>query len=85
MGVDRDLDGVMDGDAASPLLAIEQGLAGVVVSWPTNSWNFVLERATDPSGPAWEVDRGVRGISGGRYQVTNNVTAGELFFRLRGL
>jgi len=85
MGVDRDLDGTFDGDVASPLLAIEQGTNEVVVSWSTNDWNFVLEQALDLSELTWDVDRESRGVSGGRYQVTNSVEESELFFRLREL
>jgi len=85
MGVDRNLDGIFDGDVPSPLLAIEEGPDGVVVSWPTNAWSFILEQALDLSELTWEVDRDPRGVSGGQYQVTNSVDVTKMFFRLRGL
>lgn len=85
MGIDRDLNGTFDGDVVSPVLAIEQRSDEVVVSWSTNDWSFVLEQAVDLSELTWDVDRELRGVSGGQYQVTNSVDVTEMFFRLRGL
>jgi len=84
MGIDRDLDGALDGDVTPPLLAIEQRTNGVMVSWSTNDWSFVLEQVEELSTP-WDVNRDPRVISSGKYQVTNSVDVTEMFFRLRGL
>jgi hypothetical protein len=84
MGIDRNLDGTLDGDAARPALAIAKAPPNVLISWPTNA-PYVLERAGTVSTTNWRVDTSRRGISGLNFQVTNNVSSNSLYFRLREL
>ncbi len=85
MGIDRNQDGLLDGDVPAPLLTIERRSASAVISWPTNASGFVLEntRALPPSH--WVPDTSQRGISGNRFSVTNSLSSSNAFFRLRGL
>jgi DNA-binding beta-propeller fold protein YncE len=84
MGVDRNMDGVLDGDAPRPSLVIAKAPPSVLLSWPTNA-PFVLERAGEISSTNWRVDTSGRGISGPNFQVTNGVSSNALYFRLREL
>jgi YVTN family beta-propeller protein len=84
MGVDRNLDGMLDGDTSRPLLSLASARPSIIVSWSTNASGFVLERAGGVSSGGWNVDVSRRGIVGGNFQVTNTVSS-NLFFRLREL
>jgi hypothetical protein len=85
LGIDRDLDGVLDADTPAPRLAVTRVSANAVVSWTTNAAGFVLERAPGlPTGP-WSPDTTPRGVAAGAFTVTNALTGSNLFFRLRGL
>ena len=85
MGIDRNLDGVLDGDTPPPLLAIARANPNLLVSWSTNAGGFVLERADDVPSTNWRVDTSRRGIVGPNFQVTNSVGSNRLYFRLREL
>jgi len=84
MGVDRNLDGTLDGDAPRPSLGIAKAPPNVLISWPTNA-AFVLERAGELSSTNWRVDTSRRGVSGPNFQVTNGLGSKALYFRLREL
>ncbi len=85
VGIDRDLDGVLDSDVASPTLQITVVGGRPVVSWPTNANAFVLERAPAVPSNDWVPETAVRGIVGGNFTVTNAPAGSTVFFRLRGL
>lgn len=85
LGVDRNADGVLDGDVTPPELHIVRTTDRVVISWPTNQSGFVLERTTALPAKQWQPDTSARGIVGGDFSVTNSVTSSNLFFRLREL
>jgi YVTN family beta-propeller protein len=85
MGVDRNLDGVLDGDTPPPLLAIARANPNLLISWSTNANGFVLERADDVPSTNWRVDNTRRAIVGPNFQVTNSVGSNRLYFRLREL
>ena len=85
MGIDRNLDGVLDGDTPAPLLSVAAVSPNVLVSWPTNAAGFVLERAGEVPSMNWRVETGRRGIVGPNFQVTNAPGSNRLFFRLREL
>lgn len=84
IGIDRDLDGILDADVGSPSLAIAVMAGRTVVTWPTNATGFVLERAWSVPSNDWVAETGVRGVVGGNFVVTNGL-GGTAFFRLRGL
>jgi len=85
MGIDRNLDGVLDGDTPPPLLAIARANPNLLISWSTNAAGFVLERADDVSSTNWRIDTSRRGIVGPSFQVTNSAGSNRLYFRLREL
>jgi DNA-binding beta-propeller fold protein YncE len=86
IGIDRDLDGVLDGDEPRPTLQIaRQGASGAVVSWSTNASDYVLEAAGTVASPSWATETSVRGLVSGNFTVTNAPVTTNRFFRLRGL
>ncbi|HXG46537.1 MAG TPA: hypothetical protein VNO52_02855 [Methylomirabilota bacterium] len=85
LGLDRNEDGVLDGDAAPPALRIHRTQDQVVITWPTNQTGYVLERTTVLPATRWQPDTSARGLVGGNFSVTNSLTSSNLFFRLREL
>ena len=85
LGIDRNLDGVLDGDVTAPALRITRTVDNAAVSWPTNAAGFVLERAGSLPATNWIPDPGSRSISGSEFVVTNSLSPSNLFFRLREL
>jgi hypothetical protein len=53
MGIDRDLNGVLDADEPLPTLQIAQAGASVVINWPFNAAGFNLETAPSLSSVSW--------------------------------
>ena len=84
-GIDRNLDGVLDGDAPRPALRIAPASSAAIVAWGTNAPGFLLERSLTLPPTNWAPDTGVRGVVGGEFQVTNSLSLSNLFFRLREL
>jgi YVTN family beta-propeller protein len=82
MGIDRDLDGVLDADEPLPALQIVQAGASAVINWPFNAVGFNLETAPGLSSPSWSSVTDAVEIVGTRNFVTN-VSPGTKFFRLR--
>jgi hypothetical protein len=85
LGIDRDLDGVLDGDTPAPSLRITPALTNTIVAWSTNASGFLLEATTSLPGTNWSPDTNVRGITGGEFNVTNGPTEIQRFFRLKEL
>ncbi len=85
MGIDRNQDGLLDGDIAPPALEITRTIAAAVVSWATNVTGFVLERADKPSSTNWLPETSLRGTNAGKFSVTHSLSSSNLFFRLREL
>ena len=85
MGIDRNLNGILDGDEPVPALRITTFGPNAIVAWPTNAPGYVLERAASLPSADWSPDTNIRGVTGGDFTITNPVSPGSLFFRLRGL
>jgi YVTN family beta-propeller protein len=85
LGIDRNLDGVLDGDVQPPSLRIARASNNSLVAWSTNASGFVLE--TSPALPAtnWVTETSVRGTAAGEYNVTNAPSPATRFFRLKEL
>jgi hypothetical protein len=84
LGIDRNLDGQLDGDLPPPRLQVTKVSSNAVVSWSTNAAAFVLEQSAQlPTGP-WAIDVNPRGLAAGDFTVTNILTGTNVFFRLRG-
>ena len=85
IGIDRNENGVLDGDEPRPLLRISSIGTNAIVAWPTNRANFLLERATSLPALNWDPDTNVRSVVGSDFNVTNSLAQTNLFFRLREL
>ncbi len=89
LGIDRNQDGVLDGDIPQPILEISQANTNVILAWPTNANNFLLERTAlvpAPDSSLWSPDTNERGVAGSKFNVINSVAeTNALFFRLREL
>ena len=85
MGRDRNANGVLDGDEATPALTAEQSIEGIVISWPTNTVGVVLEFTDSFSPPNWKTETSVRSVVPDRFLITVPVAGESLFYRLRGL
>jgi len=85
MGIDRNLDGVLDGDTPAPLLSVAAASPNVLVSWSTNAAGFVLERTGEMPSTNWRIDTSRRAVIGPNFHVTNSAASNRLFFRLREL
>jgi hypothetical protein len=86
MGIDRNLDGVLDGDTPSPTLRIAAASTNTVVAWSTNAAGFVLETsAALPNSTNWSAETSLRGQVGSEFNVTNAPIPSSRFFRLKEL
>lgn len=84
IGVDRNRDGILDGDVAAPSLRIASMGGNSVVAWPTNAAGFLLEQTT-ALPDSWVPETSVRSVINTEFAITNVVTPTNRFFRLRGL
>src|ERR1041385_3635916 len=86
LGIDRNQDGVLDGDIPQPGLEIALANANSIVAWPTNANGFLLERTPVLPSSSWSPDTNLRGVNGDKFNVTNSLSqTNALFFRLREL
>ncbi len=83
-GIDRNANGILDGDEPAPTLAIARANTNLVVAWGTNAPGYVLESATSPGATNWAAAPGLRGVNGASFNVTNP-PAPARFFRLKEL
>jgi YVTN family beta-propeller protein len=84
LGIDRNVNGVLDGDEPLPSLQIVRAATNTIVAWSTNSAGFVLETTSALPAP-WQTETSVRGVVGTEFHVTNVLAPNDRFFRLRGL
>jgi hypothetical protein len=66
-----------------PVLNVQSLGAQVVISWPTNAVGLSLESTTDLSSGNWSLVTNAVVVVGDQYSVTNNISAGSRFYRLR--
>jgi hypothetical protein len=85
MGVDRNANGVLDGDETPPLLTALRSGTSLTISWPTNSVAVVLEFTDSLSPPNWKTETSVQSVNSGRLMVAVSSTEPYRFYRLRGL
>src|SRR5262249_4919205 len=83
LGVDRDLDGVLDADVLPPGLQIAVTASNVVLSWPVAAVGFVLEVTPDLSHQSWTNVPALVEVIGGQNFVTNTPAGSLEFYRLR--
>jgi YVTN family beta-propeller protein len=82
--IDRNLNGILDGDEPRPTLSFSRASSNLVIAWPTNA-PFVLETATALPAANWNTETSVRGIVGSSLNVTNATTNTAQFYRLKEL
>jgi DNA-binding beta-propeller fold protein YncE len=83
MGIDRDLDGVLDADVPGPHLGIALSPGATILHWPFSAVGFDLEFTSDLSLLHWSNNMTPVNIVGPENFVTNPVTGDSTFFRLR--
>jgi hypothetical protein len=83
LGIDRDEDGVLDGDVPPPALQIVGNASKVILHWPLGSAGFDLQSASVLSPPAWtNVPDPIEIISNRNY-VTNPISSSATLYRLK--
>jgi DNA-binding beta-propeller fold protein YncE len=82
MAIDRDLDGVLDGDVTPPSLQITHAGGNPVLSWPYAAAGYTLESSPSLSSASWTAVTAPVEISGGRNLTTNPPPASTRFYRL---
>ena len=85
MGIDRDSDGILDGDEVTPSLQLAGSGRGILLSWPTNTPGVVLEFTERLSPADWKTETSVRGVDADRVTVAVVPAGHHRFYRLRGL
>jgi hypothetical protein len=83
MGIDRDEDGVLDGDAPRPSLNIARAGPNNVLNWPYGAAGYNLESAATLPSAAWSNILDPVEISSGQNYATNTPAGGATFYRLR--
>jgi hypothetical protein len=85
MGLDRDLNGVLDGDETSSSLAALRSGTCITSSWPTNSMGVVLEFTESLSPSSWRTETSAQSVEADRRMITVPMANQSRFYRLRGL
>ena len=85
MSVDRNANGVRDGDESRPALSAARLGGTFAVSWPTNSPGTVLEVNESLESTVWRTETRERMVEAERFTVTVPITNGNHFYRLRAL
>jgi YVTN family beta-propeller protein len=83
MGIDRDLNGLLDGDTPPPRLGIAQAGGNTVLNWPYNAAGFNLEAAGALNPAGWSNVLDPLEIVGNQNFVTNSPSSALQFYRLR--
>lgn len=82
MGLDRDLNGVLDADEPPPKLQIALAGPNAVLNWPLTAVGFNLEQALGVSPGGWSPTTNAIEIFGTQNFTTNAIGNGTKFFRL---
>jgi hypothetical protein len=83
MGIDRDEDGLLDGDVPPPTLNVARNLGGAILNWPLSAAGYDLQSAEMLIPPTWSNAPDPVEILGAQNYVTNSVPAASRFFRLK--
>lgn len=82
--IDRNLNGILDGDEARPTFSLSRASNNLIITWPTNA-SVVLETATALATTAWLPETSLRALVGSNLNVTNATTNAAQFYRLKQL
>jgi hypothetical protein len=66
-----------------PTLSVRVGGESVVLTWPANTGGYALECTPTLAGANWQTITNAPVISGSSYAMTNAVSGGSMFYRLR--
>ena len=69
--------------AGIPVMTLSLSGNSVVVSWATNATGFTLESATNLPAAGWTSNSFAPAIVNGKFTVTNPVSGGTRFYRLK--
>jgi len=83
MGIDRNLNGVLDFDEPLPQLQIARVSNQSVLNWPLSAVGFSLEQTPNLVSPTWNADTNAVQIVNQFNFVTNSSSDATRFFRLR--
>ncbi|HZV34547.1 MAG TPA: beta-propeller fold lactonase family protein [Verrucomicrobiae bacterium] len=81
MGIDRNLNGVLDADEPPPSLQIAGSGTNLLISWPYGAVGFMLESTTDLK-TSWNTVTNPVEVENGYDYMTNNPQGNVRFFRL---
>lgn len=82
MGIDRNLNEVLDADEPLPRLQIAMAGTSAVLNWPLGAMGFNLEETPGVSPGAWSITTNAIEIFGAQNFTTNAPGNGAKFFRL---
>jgi hypothetical protein len=83
MGIDRDEDGLLDGDVPPPTLNVARNSNEAILNWPLRAAGYDLQASELLSPATWSNAPDPVEILGNRNYVTNSGPAGSRFFRLK--
>jgi hypothetical protein len=84
MGLDRNEDGILDGDVPPPALQVARIGNNAVLNWPYAAAGYALETAPILDANSWSNSTDPLEILSGQNFVTNSLSpSGSRFFRLR--
>ncbi len=83
MGIDRDLNGVLDADETAPRLGLALSAGAAVLSWPYTAAGYGPEATTSLSPASWASLTDPWMITNGQNVVTNVPAGATNFYRLR--
>lgn len=83
MAIDRDLNGVLDGDESLPRLQITQSAGKIFLSWPLSAAGFTLQETGDLNSQSWNANAAAVEIVNNSNQVTIDVAPTTTYFRLQ--
>ena len=66
-----------------PLLSCAQAGGQLILSWRTNYVGYTLQSSSGPTSGNWSDGTNAPAIAGGQFLVTNPVSGGAGFFRLK--
>jgi hypothetical protein len=66
----------------SPLLTITPSGSSVILSWPSSSTGFYLQKSPSVGAPSWSNVTQTTNVVSGTNEVTIPIASGDLFFRL---
>jgi YVTN family beta-propeller protein len=82
MGIDRDEDGVLDGDVPAPTLHFTRNGNTVILNWPYAAAGYALESSDTLPATSWTNVPDPLQIIGDQNCVTNAIGSGAKFYRL---